>query len=46
MALDTAKIPIASLSTYQKETKDLILDFKKKFYWEQYQKVVDTKTEV
>ena len=45
MALDTAKIPIASLSNYQKETKDLILDFKKKFYWEQYQKVVDTKTE-
>ena len=29
MALDTAKIPIASLSVYQKETQDLILDFKK-----------------
>tara|TARA_A100001011_G_C14249027_1_gene816996 strand:+ start:938 stop:1558 length:621 start_codon:yes stop_codon:yes gene_type:complete len=44
MALDTAKIPIANLSVYQKETQNLILDFKKKFYWEQYQKVVDTKT--
>ena len=31
MALDTAKIPIASLSVYQQETQDLILDFKKSF---------------
>ena len=44
MALDTAKLPIASLSVYQQETQDLILDFKKKFYWEQYQQVVDAKT--
>ena len=44
VALDTTKIPIASLSEYQQETQDLILDFKKKFYWEQYQKVVDAKT--
>ena len=45
MALDTAQIPAESLVIYQKQTKDLILDFKKKFYWEQYQKVIDAKTE-
>ena len=44
IALDTTQIPSQSLTIYQKQTQDLILDFKKKFYWEQYQKVIDTKT--
>jgi hypothetical protein len=38
LALDTAHLPDKSLKLY------LILDFKKEFYWGQYQKVIDTKT--
>ena len=44
LALDTAHIPEQSLVLYQKQTKYLILDFKKEFYWGQYQKVIDVKT--
>ena len=44
LALDTAHIPEQSLKLYQQQTKYLILDFKKEFYWGQYQKVIDTKT--
>jgi len=44
LALDTAHIPEQSLALYQKQTKYLILDFKKEFYWGQYQKVIDAKT--
>ena len=43
LALDTAHIPDQSLALYQKQTKYLILDFKKEFYWGQYQKVIDAK---
>ncbi len=44
LALDTAHIPVQSLTLYQKQTKYLILGFKKEFYWGQYQKVIDAKT--
>ena len=44
LALDTAHIPEQSHALYQKQTKYLILDFKKEFYWGQYQKVIDAKT--
>ena len=44
LALDTAHIPEKSLKLYQQQTKYLILDFKKEFYWGQYQKVIDAKT--
>ena len=44
LALDTAHIPEQSLALYQKQTKYLILDFKKEFYWGQYQKVINAKT--
>jgi len=44
LALDTAHIPEQSLALYQKQTKYLILAFKKEFYWGQYQKIIDAKT--